>query len=948
MNEQDSPILALTKRLAGDNWREAFEILLSHPGDSCDTGRPDRGFAAVENLIFGLRLEGKQDAAAELRQLVRGLDGDDDGLLFLLAECTKNIGGSAAKAGPFPVAPVPTVKPEDNELRNMFAFQAHEESKPSDVLPFTTSQPLGESKNFLWNASKSFSMEDEPQGRAPVLKSIENGAVEKRKAKRRKPISAPQPDLARHMNIKLDESELPEDAREILHLLINGPSLADVNARQRLLDASLLRRFPPGSEGLTDRAACCGILYQNLVDFSTAHSIYSKRVLSSVVKFCQSLTQTYLLRILEFLKSKTTCENYASALVFAAEKSKDDMLATLEILRDIEVSEGSACEILDIVSAALPKSHAMPIVEQLFLAALSPYVEMIWDWVFYGSSTRDVGGEFFGSTLGTKVTDSERLVRGPDDGGTQRGTFSKSCVPHILSMETALFILRAGRSRRLLEYLRPSDPLLHLDPPKIAKPFSFRRLDQVACELVHLASNQALENSSSSLVCVPSASEATLCSSEISGVPTTQEEDTVSEQKKMRFFALPEEEPTEDCVVSSGEVFPFSDSYSSPEAKPMPNEDNWRLETGQSAQFYFERAVAGNMRKVDMFSQRKILNHFVQELKMFDHLRFLGDFALLGAGDFANVLAKEICDADATSSEHEKFITRRVSAARTFYGSSGAGGATLRKRRHLQACLRVALSAAGTDHGPLSENFSISIDDSEIHKSSLWGCFIKVGYVVEFPLNLIISPEVLNLYSKFFNFFLSIRRAQLSLRTLFISTRRRSVLRGAMKPRDTSAQSMRRCRIALWQFCWHAEHFVSIVGGYEFNQIHGLSWADFQASWKRISSIWELRDEHLRYLQDSIRRVLLGEKQKSVMNVISGALNIIFDVESRIIRDASPVDLGNADLEELLSTATDGLKRRSTFLIDVLEKLVAAGAHPHLEDFLTRLNFNSFYKQKAY
>jgi len=100
----------------------------------------------------------------------------------------------------------------------------------------------------------------------------------------------------------------------------------------------------------------------------------------------------------------------------------------------------------------------------------------------------------------------------------------------------------------------------------------------------------------------------------------------------------------------------------------------------------------------------------------------------------------------------------------------------------------------------------------------------------------------------------------------------------------------------------------------------------------------------MNYLSGSIRRVLLGEKQKFVMAVIRSALETVFRVENEVTKYANRPDAtAIPKLVKTLDSGREGLRKNATFLIEVLEKLVSTGAEPHLQDFLVRLNFNSFY-----
>ncbi len=1004
MNALETSVLSLAKNLSGAKWKESYEILLDCQRRTQSEGTLQNGTTMLLDLVVEFQVQGKRDVAVELRRLVEDSQNDNSMLLLLALCARKSDSPVGCKSNLFPFLPANEPVQERRFARTPLFPSRDPKLNPFENLECTTVASLTDHYDFVLEAAKKFLRRrvfDVPKsGCSPSELNTSTSGGKRISSVQGETKSAPPPPRRRDWpDIVLpdDKGHVPREIQEILHFLMNGPESrknetisivpqtgrnCDEMEKRRtrhasscgacskretefIVSAGLLEgcvRWGTGHnrsvDDLRNRAVSCGSLYRVLVCFSVTYSHYSNRVLSSIALFSEDMAQVYLLRILEVLSSNLEPEVVRSALVFAAEQSKDDMLATLEVLAAIEQSSGSACAILDILHEALPKSQGADVIQKLFHVALGPYMEMIWDWFFHASSARDVGSEFFGTSLGKDVTDSEFLCHLRGTGQSQKHPKDVNCVPEMFRLESALFILRAGRSRGLLEMLSPNDPLLHMNPPLFSDRLSMVILNEIAFKLTRLAMSLedenigVLENThvkslsrDSSLL----SSELAEDRCEVAEVKAKKSTSNTKGFEKGIFFRTPCEERNETVAARDRSQL-FSFRYTAQGSNSTSCTMPANIETSSSLHTFLERMIIGNLRRIDLFTQRKILNHFVAELKILEQLRLLGDFALLGAGDFADVLVEQICDADATSSEHEKFITRRVTAARTFYGTAGPGGVAFRKRRHLATCLRTALGVVNNDYGALSDKFSISVGSSEMSKTALWESQMKVEYQVDFPLNLIISSDALAMYSKIFDFFLSVRRAQRCLRSLFMVTRRNSVLRSSAKPWNRSFLSKRNCRVSLWQFCWHAEHFVSIVGGFEFNQIHGLSWTGFASSWSGISSIWELRDEHMNYLRDSIRRVLLGERQKSVMNVITGALKIIFSVESnitRVIENASESSVvEETNIIELLFSSTEGLKRRSAFLIDVLEKLVANGSHPHLEDFLTRLNFNSYYKSE--
>jgi Gamma tubulin complex component C-terminal/Gamma tubulin complex component N-terminal len=397
-----------------------------------------------------------------------------------------------------------------------------------------------------------------------------------------------------------------------------------------------------------------------------------------------------------------------------------------------------------------------------------------------------------------------------------------------------------------------------------------------------------------------------------------------------------------------------------------------------------ESVAVAPIDRVDSFVQRDVLHYFVNELKVQSHLDALWKYVLLGAGNFADALvlcidgrisAAEVITVDVA---HNDILTEHDTFVRS---SSGPSGLASRQRAHLAACLQNALSISGGDTDPLTCRLSLDVDlvvieategdatdafQSSVQSGpdvssppSIWDRNIKIEYKAEFPLSFVISPEIVDQCSVFFNFFLRVRRAENCLRRLFMTFRRQSSLRAHSRNPEALLEDGHLCT-RVWRFSWEAEHFVRIVGGYEATQVLNLSWSALRSggSWRQHEldqggNIWKLREAVFQFLDESARRALLDDKHRNVMRVIVGALDEIVRVEGLLLSGADPnVRHSRSKLNWFVAEvnkASESLLRRSRFLVDILKKLVSTGAsesQPHLVDLLDRLNYNKFYEDQ--
>lgn len=977
MHPPSASVVSSLKRLSGSKWHHAYGILLgfkSGPNSSTSSSQ------SVPDIANALRLAGKNDSADNLDELLTFFP-EDEAVLELLVELSGNpLARRDEKRSGFTLEYC-SIQPKVEWATNPFAF---DESNFTSAV--TDNQPL-EPDDWLSQAAKAL-MRAEEQAFQIQSTSLKPEHVESRQLCNR--------DLARTKleSVSQGKDSVPTPAlilpslNLVLFTLLNpcseeGNLTASVShalPRTRLghcqdeAEMERLRRNyfssrpyseqqrreyviivpePPdnfmigsgsiSNEAVLKRARFCGELYLALSSFASAYRNSSGRILSAVSEFAGELAQRYHASILQALASAERGDETEAliwAALHAAEESTKDSIHVVGVLSRIEQSSGCASAVLNIVLDALRTLMFCENVRELFYSALSPYLELILDWVFMASTNRDLGLEFFGSILGSRSTDSEELLAygelmHPSEPG------NAAVFPDFLTKETASFILRSGRSRTLLELLSPNHPVLGMQPET-----KFGRLN--AGLLVSLARSvqQCVTNERDCGL-------SSVTSSEIEHVANETEEaySPCIEDSLMKtvvdesFFCFPSEHS--DCVLRQEKLGFHLPCEQGTGLSLSARTASFGEEPIESPVLLFEKHMIRNLRVLDLVVQKEILRYFSNELHVFDHFRVLRDYALLGAGDFADVLVDQMNEAEIVSRKNEQFITRRVQAARTFYGSSEAGRATIRVQRHLASCFRAATNASSAEERSFIDRLSVGVGEWSDDTDSLWKQTLEVEYEVEFPLDMVISPLSLTLYSKFFYFFLSVHRARKCLGSLYRMTRQ---TRSALYPSRGRIQShvKQYLNASLWQFCIHADHFVSIVGGYQFNQLHAIGWHEFESSWNSVTSVWELCNEHLTFLANTLRTTLLAEKQAEVLRVINSAFESIYAVESAVSQfiesvHLSPRGMPFKKLFEEVSKASRKLKKSARFLVVVLEKLCALDSNEHLKDFLTRLNFNGYY-----
>lgn len=730
-----------------------------------------------------------------------------------------------------------------------------------------------------------------------------------------------------------------------------------------------------------------------------------RRSLYAIAEFTYRFSRAYFQSILSVANDNNTSNNdifkRTERVVNDAEMFIADGSIIAEILTKVETTDGSAVDVIDVLMQECENYGggygSNETLMQLFYVAVTPYFDYIIDWLFEGSLRRDLGGEFFATILGTSPSAPEQLIYNNncdihlDDG--QLPPF-----PNILSTEEVMFLIRAGRGRNLLNYFglnrgtlaeRPDDVMfgdvnvcyedvmtcfrdladrvegfaeeendnkgkglndrieddkriIDYDDDSVSPAWKKvrggdfdvatgrrRRIRHKVCkheDEIRFIDGVFVEETyeSDSPACVRCLAFR---------IPSVDDNDDKHDKIEKKLFSNENdngndnENPMMDifsCVISEDGIEKNNRVIVDVNGVMPATQHRARFPLGCK----FISELLKPLARIDTVVQREVLRHFIQELQLFEHFKRLRAYVLLGAGDFANELIEQM------------EMVALPSLVNHGYGSENER--MTRERAHFNQCLKTALNLCNsavdchTDLLYVDSQFNRRISSDDGKKNFLWDCNMEMKYDVGYPLNIIICDDSMKLYSKIFGLFLKVLRAQKSLRWMFIASRyKRS--NGNNNDNNNNKTSGK-----IWQFCWYAQHFVSIFGGFVMEEVLGNCWEEFKSKWKTVNSIWELKDVHSLFLEGCIRKCLLGERHRSVLKVMTGGFEIVVNVEKEILKLNN--DHNTTNVMDLLTSATASLKRRCAFLTDVLERLLDAGTLPHLEYLLTRLNFNHYYE----
>nr|XP_060512023.1 gamma-tubulin complex component 6 isoform X2 [Panthera onca] len=216
---------------------------------------------------------------------------------------------------------------------------------------------------------------------------------------------------------------------------------------------------------------------------------------------------------------------------------------------------------------------------------------------------------------------------------------------------------------------------------------------------------------------------------------------------------------------------------------------------------------------------------------------------------------------------------------------------------------------------------------------------LELRYKVDWPLNIVVTESCLSRYSGIFSFLLQLKLMMWTLKDVCFHLKR-----AALVSRAAGSVQFRQLQL----FKHEMQHFVKVTQGYIANQILHVTWCEFRARLAGVGDLEEIQRAHAEYLHKAVFRGLLTEKAAPVMNVIHSIFSLVLKFRSQLISQPWVPAGGPRGAEHpnfaLMQQSYSTFKYYSHFLFKVVTKLVNRGYQPHLEDFLLRINFNSYYQ----
>ncbi|XP_039052547.1 uncharacterized protein LOC120194250 [Hibiscus syriacus] len=179
--------------------------------------------------------------------------------------------------------------------------------------------------------------------------------------------------------------------------------------------------------------------------------------------------------------------------------------------------------------------------------------------------------------------------------------------------------------------------------------------------------------------------------------------------------------------------------------------------------------------------------------------------------------------------------------------------------------------------------------------------FLGLGYRVDWPASIILTPSALKIYSDIFNFLIQLKLAVFSLTDVWCSLKDVVQLICQKRYRTLHEREVGHFNM-LMKLRHKVNHFVSTLQQYVQSQLSHVSWCKFLHSFKhKVKDMMDLDSVHMAYLTDSLNICFLSDETKAIASTIENILQSALDFRSCLTGGIWNTGLAQDDLLDKLS-----------------------------------------------
>ncbi|XP_051141817.1 uncharacterized protein LOC127258835 [Andrographis paniculata] len=265
----------------------------------------------------------------------------------------------------------------------------------------------------------------------------------------------------------------------------------------------------------------------------------------------------------------------------------------------------------------------------------------------------------------------------------------------------------------------------------------------------------------------------------------------------------------------------------------------------------------------------------------------------------------------------------------------------------IQGVLELALQRSSCESDPNKDRLFVYHKGDEVkdlltsHVGIHYFDFLGLGYRIDWPVNIILTPGALDAYSEIFNFLIQVKLAAFSLSDAWSS------LKG---------YHLKKCDAEVHHFSLLTEtrhklnHFVSTLQQYVQSQLSQVSWYRFLHSLKhKVKDMTDLESVHMTYLSESLLICFLSKETQPIAGIIRSILQCAIDFRSCLNGSMMGYGSSDANLTNRLHIDIAQVHSiRSAFAKNVEDLyLIYVQSPKHSEFSVSRfwdyLNYNEYY-----
>lgn len=177
--------------------------------------------------------------------------------------------------------------------------------------------------------------------------------------------------------------------------------------------------------------------------------------------------------------------------------------------------------------------------------------------------------------------------------------------------------------------------------------------------------------------------------------------------------------------------------------------------------------------------------------------------------------------------------------------------------------------------------------------------FLGLGYRVDWPISIVLTPSGLKIYAEIFSFLIHVKLAVFSLTEVWRTMK--DMMHMVTRNHHSATQEREICHFnMLIKMRHHVNHFISALQQYVQSQLSYVSWCKFLHSLKyKVKDMMDLESVHMAYLTDSLHICFLSNETRSVAIIIESILQCAFEFRSCFTGGMWDMGLDQGDLCKL-------------------------------------------------